>query len=153
MQQVWGHVLRQRCWFHKMANIAACVRRADRGPVLRGLKAVYDAPSRLAAERAARRWAGQWQERYPKAVERLEQDLDELLAIYGVPAEDRRGVRTTHAIERCFREVRRKTNRIGVFVDSPAIEHLIFGLLSYLNQRYARRPGRHPCRKERTDVA
>ena len=153
VQRVWGHVLRQRCWFHKMANIAACARRADRGPLLRGLRAVYDAPSRLAAERAACRWAEQWRSRYPKAVERLERDLDQLLAIYSVPAEDRRGVRTTNAIERCFREVRRKTNRVGVFPDDSAVERLIFGLLSYLNQRYARQPSRQSRRRERTDVA
>ncbi len=97
-------------------------------------------PGYSAALRAAQRWAARWKQDYPKAVERLERDLDELLAVYSVPAAHRRAVRATNAIERCFRELRRKTDRVGVFVDHASVERLIFGLISYQNDRHRCRP-------------
>lgn len=50
VQAVWDCVPRQRCWFHKMQNMANKVRRKDRQTVPQGLRKVYAAPSRRQAE-------------------------------------------------------------------------------------------------------
>jgi transposase-like protein len=44
----------------------------------------------------------------PKAVKCIEKDLEPLLAFLRCPEEDWRKVRTTNAIERSFREARRR---------------------------------------------
>jgi putative transposase len=139
VQEVYPFVPRQRCWFHKMQNVATKVRRKDRKRVLRGLRPVYQAANRRAGERAALAWAAVWRERYPDAVVCVEQDLNELLAFYDVPEPQRRMVRTTNPIERRFREVRRRTDSIGTFVNDGSIERIVYGLVAYYNAKYATR--------------
>jgi putative transposase len=139
VELVYPHVPRQRCWFHKMQNVAQRVRRRDRQAVLHGLRAVYSAPTRRAALAAYTAWGRRWQARYPEAVRCVERDLAELLAVFDLPPEHRRMVRTTNPIERTFREVRRRTRSIGTFVNDASIERIVFGLVAYFNRKYAAR--------------
>ena len=139
VEEAYPHVARQRCWFHKMQNVAAKLRRKDQADVLDGLRAVYQAATRRAAVRAYTAWARRWHDRYPAAVECVDRDLEELLAVFDVPAEHRRMVRTTNGIERCFREVRRRTRSIGTFVNDASIERIVYGLVAYHNTKYATR--------------
>ncbi len=136
---VYPCVARPRCWFHKMQNVAKRVRRKDQPLLLRGLRPVYQAANRRAAERAVMAWAEVWRDRYPDAVACVEQDLNELLAFYDVPEPHRRMVRTTNPIERRFREVRRRTNSIGTFVNDASLERIVYGLVAYYNSKYAAR--------------
>jgi transposase-like protein len=139
LELVYPHVVRQRCWFHKMQNVASHVRQRDRQAVLEGLRDVYAADTRRAAVRAYLAWGRRWKERYAAAVECVDRDLEQLLAIFDLPAEHRRLVRTTNPIERCFREVRRRTRSIGTFVNDASIERIVYGLVAYMNRRYAAR--------------
>lgn len=136
VEQVWPLVARQRCWFHRMSNVAGAVRRKDQRAVLEGLRRVYQAPNRHAAWGAFRRWARRWGESYPPVVERVENDLEELLAFFSVPEPFWRMVRTTNAIERYFREVRRRTRSVGMFVNDPSIERMVYGLCAYQNRKW-----------------
>jgi putative transposase len=139
VEEGYPHVARQRCWFHKMQNVAAKLRKKDRAQVLDGLRQVYAAPNRRAAVRAYHVWARRWHARYAAAVECVDRDLEELLAVFNVPADHRRRVRTTNGIERCFREVRRRTRSIGTFVNDASIERIVYGLVAYHNTKYATR--------------
>ncbi len=127
----------QRCWFHKLSNVMGALRAKNRKACLPGLRAVYDAPSRSAAEKAYGRWAKRWAREEPKAVRCVEQDLDALLVFYDVPREHRKMVRTTNAIERCFREVRRRTRSIGCFINDASVERILYGLFRFMNERRA----------------
>ena len=86
------------------------MRKADRDAIKAGLHAIMNAPNRPKALGAARRFADTWEETCPKAVACLRNDLDDLLTCfrYATLAE-RKQVRTTNAIERRFRGVRRRT--------------------------------------------
>jgi len=137
VEDVYPCVLRQRCWFHKMQNVAGCVREKDRQAVLHGLRAVYTARTRRQAEQEAVRWGRQWKDRYEKAVRCLEKDLPELLAVFDLPEPHRPMLRTTNPIERRFREVRRRTRSIGTFVNDASIERIVYGLVAYFNHKYA----------------
>ncbi len=50
VDEVYPFLPRQRCWFHKMQNVAGKVKRRDQQPVLKGLRGVYAAPNRRSAE-------------------------------------------------------------------------------------------------------
>lgn len=139
VQEAYPHVARQRCWFHKMQNVAAKLRKKEQAEVLNGLRGVYGAATRRAAVRAYTAWARHWHDRYPAAVECVDRDLQELLAVFDVVAAHRRMVRTTNGIERCFREVRRRTRSIGTFVNDASIERIVYGLVAYHNAKYATR--------------
>jgi transposase-like protein len=83
----------------------------------------------------ARRFADHWQDLYPKAVSCLQGDLDDLLTCFRNrdPAQ-RRAVRTTNAIERRFREVRRRTRPMGTFQDKTSMERILFAVFTQENR-------------------
>ncbi len=139
VEAAYPHVPRQRCWFHKMQNVSAKLKKRDRPKVLRGLREVYTAPTRRAAVRAYQAWARQWLAEYEAAVRCADRDLVELLAVFDLPPDHRRMMRTTNGIERCFREVRRRTRSIGTFVNDASIERIVYGLVAYHNAQYANR--------------
>jgi len=150
---VYPRVRVGRCWAHKSRNVLDKVREADRERVKRDLHHVSHAIDRVAA---ARRFVARWRERYPAAVRCLWQDLDELLAffVFDDPAW-RKGARTTNAIERRFREVRRRTRPMGVFSDRTSMERILFAVFTHENRKAgtstlfavetdSRRPGARP---------
>ncbi len=129
----------QRCWVHKLRNVAnkcpkkhqACVRQA---------RNIYLAPHRAAALNAFKTWKQTWQHRCPQAVACLEQDLEELLSFFDCPVAHRIKVRTTNAIERSFREVRRRTNVFSCFSNPASTERIIYAILTHLNQGWKDAP-------------
>ena len=129
--------LRQRCWFHKMSNVLGKVRKAHVSACLKGLRKVYQAPHRSAAERAYQAWARRWAAKETAAVRCVEKDLDSLLAFFEMPKRHWRMLRTTNAIERCFREVRRRTRSIGCFVNDKSLDRMIYGLFRFMNEKRA----------------
>lgn len=131
---VFPNVPVQRCWAHKMRNILDKVRKADQKRVKAGLQDVYRAENLIQARKAAGQWARQWQTLYPKAVQCLRNDLEELLTFYRFPdPEWRQWTRTTNAIERRFREVRRRTRPMGVFQDRTSMDRILYALFTHEN--------------------
>jgi transposase-like protein len=125
----------QRCWAHKMRNVLAKVRRTDQSDVKASLQAVMNAPTLPQARSAARRFVDHWEAAYPKAVRCLRDDLDELLTCWRYKSlVERKKVRTTNAIERRFREVRRRTRPMGVFSDRTSMDRILFAVFNHENQ-------------------
>src|SRR5215470_8407907 len=125
----------QRCWAHKIRNVLAKVRVSDQPAVKADLHTVMTATTVPRARSAARRFADRWSTDYPRAVACLRDDLDELLTCWrykSLPA--RRAVRTTNAIERRFREVRRRTRPMGVFSDRTSMDRILFAVFNHENQ-------------------
>jgi transposase-like protein len=132
---VYPGILVQRCWAHKIRNVLGKVRKADQPAVKRDLHGIMNAPDLPRARTAARRFADRWQGDYPKAVACLRNDLDELLTCWRYPAlAERRRVRTTNAIERRFREVRRRTRPMGVFSDRTSMDRILFAVFAHENR-------------------
>ena len=66
----------------------------------------------------------------------LVQDLEALLEFLRFDdATWRKAARTTNAIERRFREVRRRTRPMGVFSDRTSIERILFAVFTHENQK------------------
>lgn len=102
--------------------------------VKRGLKKIYGAKNLTEARTYARRWARSWIDRYPKAVKCLRDDLEDLLTCFRFSDPDfRKAIRTTNAIERRFREVRRRTRPMGVFENRTSIERILYAVFMYDN--------------------
>lgn len=137
VRSVYPLIPLQRCWAHKMRNILNKVRKADTKEVKKGLVKIYGAKSLKEARSAARRWSNAWEDVYPAAVKCLRDDLDDLLTFFGfTDTSFRRKVRTTNAIERIFREVRRRTRPMGVFENRTSMERILYAVFLYENIRY-----------------
>ena len=133
---VYPQVRVQRCWAHKTRNLLDRVRRAERDALKRDLHRISHAATRVAARAAARRLADRWGRRHPAVVRSLAQDLDELLTFFHFEDDAwRKATRTTNAIERRFREVRRRTRPMGVMADRNSIERILFAVFTHENQK------------------
>lgn len=142
LPEVFPHVPLQRCWAHKMRNILDKVPRKKQQAVKRGLQKIYRADTLRAAQTAAKHWVRSWVEKYPKAVRCLTNDLEELLTCFQFDDPDfRKAIRTTNAIERRFREVRRRTRPMGVFSNRTSIERILYAVFMYENINQ----GVYPC--------
>ena len=131
---VYGQVPLQRCWAHKTRNVLKHVKRADQGKVKRSLHRISHARNLREAQKAAQRFVLRWKGRYPKAVECLQKDLPDLLSFLQVKTELPPSVlRTTNAIERRFREVRRRSRPMGTFSDRTSMERILYAVFTYEN--------------------
>lgn len=140
LDTVYPYVKRQRCWAHKLRNIAAKLRRRDQEACLTQAKKIYQATTRREAVGRFRQWAKDWRGVAPRAVKCLEEDLEELLPFLECPQAHWRKIRTTNAIERAFREVRRRTRPMSCFQNEASVDRIIFGVTSYLNTMWEGRP-------------
>jgi putative transposase len=134
LPEVYPSIPLQRCWAHKMRNILDKVPRKKQQSVKRGLRKIYTAKNLIEAQTYATRWTRSWSDTYPKAVTCLRDDLEDLLTCFQfTDADFRQAIRTTNAIERRFREVRRRTRPMGVFSNKTSIERILYAVFMYEN--------------------
>ena len=125
---VYPYVPRQRCWAHKMRNVAARLPRKIQAVCLAEAKTIYQARTRREAITRFRQWAADWRQTAPNAVKCIEDDLEELLPFLDCPQQHWKKVRTTNAIERSFREVRRRTRPMSCFQNSASVDRIVYGV-------------------------
>jgi putative transposase len=140
LDTVYPYVPRQRCWAHKLRNVAARLRRKDKEPCLKEAKGIYLAQTRREAIARYREWESQWKVSSPNAVACLGKDLNELLPFLVCPQGHWKKIRTTNAIERAFREVRRRTRPMSCFQNSASVDRIIYGVISHMNNNWNKKP-------------
>lgn len=140
LQVVYGFVARQRCWVHKLRNVMSKLPVRSRDQCLGELRTVYMAESQDNARQRYRAWSEKWKERTPKAVDCVEKDIDELLSFLAEPLALAAKLRTTNAIERTFREVRRRTNPMSCFNNDDSCARIMYAVFHYQNQKWENRP-------------
>lgn len=126
----------QRCWAHKSRNVLNYVRKADQEAVKADLHEIQYATGISMAQTALGAFRARWNQIYPKAVDCLCADEEELVSFFRI--KDSlwwSQIRTTNAIERRFREVRRRTRPMGVFSDRTSMARILYAVFSYENLR------------------
>lgn len=137
---VYPYVPVQRCWVHKLRNVAAKLPRKLQEACLQGLRQVYLAETEREARARFRAWAVRWRGVVARAVACVEEDLEELLAFLACPQAHWRKIRTTNAIERAFREVRRRTRPMSCFQNGTSVDRIVYGVISRLNAAWKEKP-------------
>ena len=89
----------QRCWVHKIANVANALPKSAQPGAKKALQEIYNAEDREHAVKAVGAFAKTYGTKFPKAVKKITDDVDELLAFYDFPAEHWIYLRTTNPIE------------------------------------------------------
>jgi putative transposase len=134
--EVLGDVPHQLCWAHRVRNIFKMIAKADRKAMLDGLKAIYAAAHKTAAQAAFRVWKLRWFQKYPSLVQNLEEDLGQLLCHLDMPELHRKYLRTSNPIERVFLELRRRRFGCGAFANRAQSERVVFGVFLWLNRKW-----------------
>lgn len=73
----------------------------------------------------------------PKAIEKLEAGFEDAIAVMALPEPVRRRLRTTNAIERLNREIRRRERVVGIFPNEEAALRLIGAVLMEIDEAWA----------------
>lgn len=130
---VYPRVHKQRCWQHKMRNVANKCRKKYQPLITDSAKEIYRAESRKQAIKAFHNFKKLCNPIEPEAVKCVEKNLDELLYFYDEPVGLWKKIRTTNSIERSFREVRRRIRTINVFSNELSCDRIVYGVIKRLN--------------------
>jgi putative transposase len=131
----------QRCQVHYLRNALAKVTTpARQQDLVAGLRDVWAAPTRAAAEARGGQLAARLRPTLPTVAEWLDTTLPETLGFYALPeAEGRRRLRTTNALEREHEEIRRRTRVIRIFPNEASYLRLVTALAADRNDAWAKR--------------
>jgi transposase-like protein len=109
LREVFPQTRTQRCWFHKIANVLCALPKSAHPGAKKALAEIWNAEDRDHARRAVAAFKLAYGAKFAKAVAKVTDDLDELLAFYDFPAEHWIHLRTTNPIESTFATVRQRT--------------------------------------------
>jgi transposase-like protein len=109
LREVFPQTREQRCWFHKTGNVLAAMPKSAHPGAKKALAEIWGAEDADHARAAAKAFAATYGAKFGKAVAKVTDDLDELLAFYDYPAEHWVHLRTTNPIESTFATVRHRT--------------------------------------------
>ena len=109
LREVFPQAREQRCWFHKIANVLGALPKSAHPGAKKALAEIWNAEDKNHARAAAKAFDAAYGAKFPKAVAKITDDLEELLAVYDYPAEHWVHLRTTNPIESTFGTVRHRT--------------------------------------------
>src|SRR5947208_1448617 len=109
LREVFPQTKEQRCWFHKIANVLGALPKSAHPGAKKALAEIWNAEDKDHARAAAKAFDAAYGAKFPKAVTKITDDLEELLAVYDYPAEHWVHLRTTNPIESTFGTVRHRT--------------------------------------------
>ena len=109
LREVFPATREQRCWVHKVANVLNALPKSAQPAARRALADIRDAEDRGHAEVAIGQFVEAYSAKYPKAVAKIVDDAEVLLAFYDFPAEHWIHLKTTNPIESTFATVRLRT--------------------------------------------
>jgi putative transposase len=133
----------QRCRVHFMRNVLAHVTKADRSVVAAALRTIFAQPNRAAAGQQLALVAEKMAPRWPKAAELLRAAEEEVLAYMAFPPEHWTRLYSTNPLERLNiakhpvrKEIKRRTNVVGIFPDVAAVERLVGAVLMDIDDEW-----------------
>ncbi len=126
LSEVYPETRSQRCWMHKTGNVLNCLPKCSQAKANQGLREIWMAETRAAAERAFDDWIERYDEKYPKATACLARHRHELLAFYDFPGVHWTHLRTTNVIESSFGTIRHRSKRAKGCVTRQSMLSMIY---------------------------
>ena len=109
LREVFPSTREQRCWFHKIANVLGALPKSAHPGAKKALAEIWNAEDKQHALDAVSSFKTAYGAKFGKAVAKITDDLERLLAFYDYPAEHWIHLRTTNPIESTFATVRHRT--------------------------------------------
>jgi putative transposase len=106
IRDVFPDTREQRCWWHKIGNVLSALPKSAHPSAKAALAEIWGAEDKTHALAAAKAFAADFSAKFLKAVAKITDDVDVLLAFYDYPAEHWVHLRTTNPIESTFATVR-----------------------------------------------
>jgi putative transposase len=116
----------QLCIIHMVRNSLKYVSWKDYKAVTSGLKTVYQAPTEEAALMALDKFAGVWDEKYPQISKSWRTHWENLNTFFDYPADIRKAIYTTNAIESLNSVIRQAIKKRKVFPTDDSVRKVIY---------------------------
>ncbi len=131
IRAVFPEAMVQTCIVHLLRHSLDFVSYKDRKPVAAALKGIYRAVDAAAGEAALGAFEeGLWGRRYPAIAQSWRRAWSEVVPFYAFPADVRRILYTTNAIEALNAKLRRAVRARGHFPTDEAAMKLLFLVLN-----------------------
>ena len=115
----------QRCKVHFMRNILVHVPHKEKERFAGLLKSIWMTTEPETARQRARELADGYRKKCPKAIEILEDGLEDSLTFLSFPSLDARKVSSNNMLERLNKEIRRRTRVVGIFPNPESYLRLV----------------------------
>jgi len=133
----------QRCWVHKARNATNALPKSAQPGATKAIQEICHAEDRAHAEKAIEAFAKTCGAKFPKAVAKITDDAEELLAFYDFLAEHWIHPRTTNPMESAFSTVKLRT-KVTRGAGSPAAAlAMVFKLVESAQARRRAVTGAH----------
>ena len=120
----------QRCRAHFVRNALALVPKATQSLVAATIRTVFAQPAAEAARGQWRQVADSFRARWPRLADLLDEAEVDVLAYLAFPAAHWRQLWSTNPLERLNRELKRRTDVVGIFPNPAAVLRLVGALLA-----------------------
>lgn len=115
----------QRCKVHFMRNALTKVGAKERKEASRDLKAIFASGDKSLCLATAEEMAHKWETRKPALAGQIRAQAEECLAVHHLASNARRRLSSTNMVERVNREIKRRTNVVGIFPNMASCDRLI----------------------------
>ena len=120
----------QRCRTHYLRNLLTRVPKSAQPHVATQVRTIFDQADTDAVHAQYDRVVAALAEKYPAAAEHLDEARGELLAFTGYPREIWRQIWSNNPQERLNKEIRRRTDVVGIFPGRDALIRLVGAVLA-----------------------
>jgi len=120
----------QRCRTHFMRNLLTRVPKSTQSFVATMVRSIFAQPDADSVHDQHSRIVAQLEGRFPDAAALLDEAGPEILAFTGFPKEHWRQLWSKNSLERLNKEIRRRTDVVGIFPDRTSIVRLVGALLA-----------------------
>jgi transposase-like protein len=120
----------QRCRTHCMRNLLTRVPKAAQAFVATMVRTIFAQPDATTVREQYLRVLAQLEERFPEAADLLAEAEPDLLAFTAFPKEHWRQLWSNNSLERLNKEIRRRTDVVGIFPDRASIVRLVGAVLA-----------------------
>ncbi|MGN6780050.1 MAG: IS256 family transposase [Marmoricola sp.] len=127
----------QRCRTHYAANLMSATPKSSWGWVKALLHSIYDQPDAEAVHAQFDRVVDALAEKLPKVAEHLEEARADILGFAAFPKEIWRQIWSNNPNERLNREIRRRTDVVGIFPDRDSVIRLVGAVLAEQHDEWA----------------
>lgn len=116
----------QICIVHQIRNACRYVVWKDKKSFTRDMKAIYESPTKQAAEAALKDFAKIWESKYSYAIKSWQNNWDDLTVFFEFPIEIRKIIYTTNLIENLNGKIRKYTKNKLSFPTDEAVMKSVY---------------------------
>jgi len=128
----------QLCIVHLVRNSLKYVSWKERKAVATDLKTIYSAPNEQAAEQALTAFETTYRDRFPQIARSWRSNWVHIIPFFGYPAEIRKVIYTTNAIESMQAQLRKVTRHRGSFPTAESVRKVIYLALQRISKKWKR---------------